>query len=583
MAYADGTILGSYRVEATLGEGGMATVYRVRHEILGSLHAVKVLHAHLADREDVRLRFLEEGKIQAQYRHPNILPVTDLINEQGCAGLVMALLEGEDLSDHLEREGKVPVTAAIDWCCQALDALAMVHQDDVVHRDLKPSNIFLIRDHAGQIEIKLMDFGIAKVRDRQLTNDGGMMGTLSYMSPEQLEHPADVDRRTDVFAMGVILYEMLCGRTPFDAESDFQIMRRISEGQYTAPGDDVPQPLAAAIVRALQTDPEARFPCAQDFAAALREAGRAERYRRALRLLSVVESAGLPHRWWITADPEDRWLRTMEGRLQDWVQNHAPPPPARPEGGQRVALHGGVPLELISLPGGSYTRGSADDEPGRHPDEGPKHTVRLSPFRVMSAPVTQGQWMALSDTNPSRFTDDADHPVEQVNWLEAIQFCNRLSAFFELPPVYTILDGVVRWDRSLPGVRLPTEAEWEYAARAGTTEPWWCGRAALPEVAWYVDNAQERTWPVGKKRPNAWGLHDISGNVYEWCWDRLGPYPSHAIAEPFGPEMGEYRVLRGGSYRSALEDLRVAFRNGRQPDFSHCSVGFRCVLGALQD
>ena len=583
MAFADGTIVGSYCVEATLGEGGMATVYRVRHEILGSQHAVKVLHAHLADREDVRLRFLEEGKIQAQYRHPNILPVTDLINEQGCAGLVMELLEGEDLCDYLEREGKVPIAAAIDWCCQALDALAMVHDDEVVHRDLKPSNIFLIRDHAGQLQIKLMDFGIAKVRDRQLTNDGGMMGTLCYMSPEQLERPGDVDRRTDVFAMGVILYEMVCGRSPFDAESDFQIMRRISEGQFTAPGDDIPKPLAAAIVGALQTDPEARFSSAQDFAAALREAGRSERYRRALRLLGVVESADLPHRWWIPEDPSDGWLRMMEGRLQDWVQNHAPPPAARPEGGQRVALPGGVPLELISLPAGRFTRGSADGEPGRHPDEGPPHPVSLSAFRMMSTPVTQGQWMAVSAANPSQFTGDTDRPVEQISWLEAIRFCNRLSAFFELPPAYTVHDDVVRWDRTVHSFRLPTEAEWEYAARAGSTEPWWCDRDALADVAWFVDNAEEKTWPAGQKRPNAWGLYDISGNVYEWCWDRLGPYPDHAIAEPVGPEVGEYRVLRGGSYRSAPEDLRVAFRNGRQPDFAHCSVGLRCVLGGLPD
>ena len=155
MAMAAGTVLGNYSIEATLGEGGMASVYRVRHQILGSLHAVKVLHAHLASREDVRIRFLEEGKIQAQYRHPGILPVTDLINEQGCAGLVMELLQGEDLRDYLEREGKVPLSAAIDWCLQALEALAFVHRDDVVHRDLKPSNLYLTRDHAGRVQLKV--------------------------------------------------------------------------------------------------------------------------------------------------------------------------------------------------------------------------------------------------------------------------------------------------------------------------------------------------------------------------------------------------------------------------------------------
>ncbi len=583
MGFEAGTVLGSYRVEATLGEGGMASVYRVHHQILGSLHAVKVLHAHLASREDVRLRFLEEGKIQAQYRHPNILPVTDLINEQGCAGLVMELLEGEDLAEFLEREGVAPVSAAIDWCLQALDALALVHQDAVVHRDLKPSNLYLIRDTRGRIQVKLMDFGIAKVRDRQLTShDGGMMGTLCYMSPEQLERPGAVDHRTDVFAMGAILYEMVCGRSPFDGESDFQIMRRISEGKFTAPGGDVPPALAAAIVTALQVDPARRFDSAQAFAAALEEAARAERYRRALRLLSVVESAGLPHRWWIPEDPDDGWLRGMESRLQDWMQHHAPPPPARPAGGQRIVLPGGIPLELLSLSGGRFTRGSPPEEPGRHADEGSPHVVVLSALRMMSAPVTQGQWLALSQNNPSHFTSDPERPVEQVTWLDAVRYCNRLSEHFELEPVYTITGETVRWDRTRHGFRLPTEAEWEYAARAGSTTALWCPPEELAASAWFADNSQDQTWPVAGRAPNPWGLFDLSGNVYEWCWDRLGPYPEGEVHEPAGPEVGEYRVLRGGSYRSTAGDLRVAFRNGRQPGFSHSSVGFRCVLGALE-
>ncbi|MDG1479583.1 MAG: bifunctional serine/threonine-protein kinase/formylglycine-generating enzyme family protein [Myxococcota bacterium] len=582
MGFEPGTILGNYQVETTLGEGGMASVYRVRHQILGSLHAVKVLHPHLASREDVRLRFLEEGKIQAQYRHPNILQVSDLINEQGCAGLVMELLEGEDLSDYLTREGVVPVTAAIDWCLQALDALALVHADAVVHRDLKPSNLYLVRDVRGRIQIKLMDFGIAKVRDRQLTNhDGGMMGTLCYMSPEQLEQPAAVDQQTDVFAMGAILYEMVCGRSPFDGESDFQIMRRISEGQYTAPGSDIPPTVAAAVVTALKVNPSERFASATDFADALHEASRTERYRRALRLLAAVESAGLPHRWWIPDSPDDGWLRGMEGRLQDWLQKHAPPPPSRPEGGQRIALPGGVPLELISLPAGSFVRGSAPGEPDRHADEGPPHTVHLSAFRMMSTPVTQGQWLALSDTNPSGFTDDTSRPVEQVSWMTAIRFCNRLSAAFELEAAYQIDGEDVRWDRTKHGFRLPTEAEWEYAARAGQTTPYGCAEEALLRSCWFADNAEEKTSPVAQKAANPWGLYDLTGNVYEWCWDRLGPYPDGEITAPTGPELGEYRVLRGGSFRSTASDLRVAFRNGRQPAFSHCSVGFRCVIGAL--
>ncbi|MEL6346430.1 MAG: bifunctional serine/threonine-protein kinase/formylglycine-generating enzyme family protein [Myxococcota bacterium] len=585
---------GRYRIEAPLGEGGMASVYQVRHVTLGSMHAVKVLHAHLAQREDVRLRFLEEGKIQARLRHPNILPVTDLINEPGVAGLVMELLQGEDLADYLDREGSVPVAAAIDWTLQALRALQFVHENAVVHRDLKPSNLFLSRPlRGGPVQVRLMDFGIAKVREREreLTQpDGGMMGTLLYMSPEQLEQPSSVDQRTDIFAMGALLYAMLVGRSPFDDENDFHIMKRITEGRYTAPGSSVPETLTAVIASALSPALSARLPNAASFIDALEAAARAERYRRARRLLRAVEVYGLPHRWWLPEDPDEHWIRQQEHRLQAWLREHAPtapggppPPLARVEEGadplERWTLSGGTELVLLPITGGTYQMGSPKNEPHRHDDEGPPRQVTLSGFSLMRAPLTRAQWEAVTGADPSAFPDDPHRPVAQVSWLDAIRFANQLSAQHGLKAAYRFESGVVRWDRTANGFRLPTEAEWEYACRAGTTQARWSS-APIGSVAWYADNSNEQTHPVGQKAANPWGLVDLLGNVYEWCFDRLGAYQPDDVLEPAGASAGALRVLRGGSYRSAANDLRAAFRNGREPDFRHPSVGLRLARGA---
>lgn len=220
--------------------------------------------------------------------------------------------------------------------------------------------------------------------------------------------------------------------------------------------------------------------------------------------------------------------------------------------------------------------GSAPGTAGSHDDERPARQVRISSLWAMVTPVTQAQYEALVGSNPASFVGRPDHPVEQVDWTDAVRFCNRLSAKAGLTAAYRFEGGVVRWDRTATGFRLPTEAEWEYLRRAGEAEP----DATATERSWYADNADGTTHPVAARPPNAWGLHDLGGNVYEWCWDRFGVYDPRDTVDPVGAPEGELRVLRGGSFRSEQADLRAAFRNGRAPDFVHPSVGFRCVRGA---
>jgi serine/threonine-protein kinase len=227
-----GDTIDRYVIEAEIGEGGMAVVYRARHTVLGSLHAVKVLHTQYVRHEEIRQRFLEEGKIQARHRHPNITPVTDIIAEREVAGLVMPLLEGEDLESFLQRTGTVAVVDAVSWTLQILSALAFVHAKGVVHRDLKPANVFIENWPNGATHVRVMDFGIAKVMEKSRTQTGVNMGTIAYMSPEQIRSPKHVDGRTDLYAVGVILYEMLTGIRPFDADAIYEMHQQILKGDY---------------------------------------------------------------------------------------------------------------------------------------------------------------------------------------------------------------------------------------------------------------------------------------------------------------------------------------------------------------
>ena len=272
MALEPGTILGSYRIDGVVCEGRTAVVYKATHLVLHSSHAIKVLSTALAELEEVRLRFLDEGRIQARFRHPHITPVTDLISSPGVAGLVMPLLSGMGLDDKLH-QGPVPLDEGLVWFKQALSALSCVHKQGLVHQDLKPANIFVEELPDGTTSAKVMDSGIARISHLDRTRTG--MDTPNYMSPEQIRSPKTVDARTDIFAMGTILYEMVTGQRAFDAVTAPNIQFCIISGEYTPVRDlnaSVPEALCTVIETAMSRDMTNRFASAADFSAALTRA-----------------------------------------------------------------------------------------------------------------------------------------------------------------------------------------------------------------------------------------------------------------------------------------------------------------------
>jgi len=238
---------------------------------------------------------------------------------------------------------------------------------------------------------------------------------------------------------------------------------------------------------------------------------------------------------------------------------------------------------FIRVEGGTFVMGNAADNCCCFSAELPARNVTINGFYMSRHQVTQREWLEVMGANPSHFR--GDHLlVENVSWFDVIEFANEKSRRAGLTPVYSIngtgTDRIVTWNRAANGYRLPTEAEWEFAARGGHGSPGgfiYSGSDNANLVAWHAGNSGGRTQAVGQLRPNALGLYDMSGNVWEWVWDWFGPYPSAAQANPAGASSGANRVLRGGSWSYSDWGTRSTFRYWFIPSSRSFSLGFRLV------
>jgi formylglycine-generating enzyme required for sulfatase activity len=242
----------------------------------------------------------------------------------------------------------------------------------------------------------------------------------------------------------------------------------------------------------------------------------------------------------------------------------------------------GLTYRLRRLPAGALVLGSPVEEHGRDPDETP-HDVRISrPLLMGETEVTQALWGAVTGQDPAEFPG-RDLPVEQVSWDDAVRFCNQLSAAVGLDPAYRDEPTGLRCLGDGPGFRLPSEAEWEYAARAGGVHPLYATAGDLSAGAWWRETSGGVTHAVGTLQPNAWGLYDMTGNVYEWVWDYKAPYPPTLQMDPFGPFTGsEFRVERGGSFRNGKKNIRIANRGRFPHDARSMNLGLRICRTAPQ-
>ena len=273
MMLARGDVIeGRYVVEALLGTGGMAQVWRVRHARKGTLHALKLLHNR---HPTLRARMLREGRLQGRLHHPNVVAVSDVIQYQGAPGLIIEYVKGPTLSRFLASERPSP--EQIDALASGIfEGVIAAHEAGLIHRDLKPDNILLSREDGERLLPKIADFGIARLMTpdsaaESLTRTGIAMGTPAYMAPEQIRDARSCDERADLWALGCVLYEMVCGVRPFSGEDNLSLLQAVSEGRYLPPREHVPGELTprweAAIHAALVRDPESRVRTCRELAA----------------------------------------------------------------------------------------------------------------------------------------------------------------------------------------------------------------------------------------------------------------------------------------------------------------------------
>ncbi len=393
------TLDGKYRVDGFLKRGGMGSVYRGTHVLLNKPVAIKLIRPELVTSQDIVSRFFREARAAAKLSHPNIVTVHDLgQTEDGTLYIIMEIVEGQSLKDLIVAEGPWQPSRALRFCRGVASALSLAHRNGIVHRDLKPQNIMVFRDSEGNESPKLLDFGIAKTLEPDspaLTSTGMVLGTPHYMSSEQAKGmPAD--QRSDIYALGVILYEMLVGRVPFDDKSIPSILVKHLTEPPRPPSTlrgDIPREVETLVLRCLEKDPEKRFQSADDLGKAL--AARETESQRDLEptvatvppteQLTVGSRPGLTGAGGASAAkaapvpvpppvPAVEGPRKMESgtvRAREVTVRTPPPQPVKPQGGSRSGLFLGlvvVGVLLIAIAVGGFLvvrllRGESSEAP----------------------------------------------------------------------------------------------------------------------------------------------------------------------------------------------------------------------------
>ena len=611
---------GRYRLVRELGRGGMGVVWLAQDQQLEHEVALKLLPTVLSrDRRSVA-RLKEEAKRSLRLTHPHIVRLLNFEQDAArgeLAFLVMQYVAGHTLNDLLaDCPNGLPLDRVSKWAKQLAEAIDFAHAQGVLHRDIKPSNVII----DGDDNAYLMDFWIARELKDTMTRVTGRdsSGTLPYMSPQHLL--GENHKSNDIYSLAATLYEALKGNPPFVTGDLAQQIQHVGP----MPMEGQPEYVNAALLAGLAKEKDDRPGSARELVGLL--GGDSTRRRVPARTPDRATHSGVPTavkvlvglvvmvlavvgiRSLLTPTrqrPLQETARTRpEAPRSVEPQDPAPKimqrveaPPKLPQASLPVTateaspvpretaelleaepvkildLGNGVAMELVLIPAGEFMMGSENGDS----DEKPAHRVRITkPFYLGKYEVTQAQWQAVMGSNPSHFKGSGNLPVETVSWDDCQDFCRKLNDLLAR-----------RGEQVL--VRLPTEAEWEYACRAGTTTPFHFGATISTDQANYDGNYtygngrkgeyRKKTVPVSSFSPNAWGLYNMHGNVWEWCQDRYGAYPSGAQEDPTGPASGEYRVLRGGSWFSVPWFLRSAYRNRLRPDFRNINFGFRVAAG----
>jgi eukaryotic-like serine/threonine-protein kinase len=601
-----GQSLGRYHILEQLGEGGMAVVYKALDTQLEREVAIKVIQPYRQHTERFVKRFRQEAKALARLNHPNIIKVLDYGEDKEQTYLVMELVDGETLKKKLGKP--IPSAEAASIILPIARALAYAHEQGIIHRDVKPSNILIGKNEQPM----LSDFGVAKILQTEETSDltgtGLSVGTPEYMAPE-LGMGEQSDHRGDIYALGVVFYEMLTGRKPYRADTPMAVLHKQMSEPLPRPSQlvsKIPASAEAVAIKALAKDPRQRYQHMDDFAVALERLVQLDgRKARTLflnpktiftvlgialvivllglltfRRLNIVPLSGTQNNLLPTAaNPLLQSSKTPVSFTETQPPAQSPTAtkpktstitksPAPAIGPTQISQLDG--MIMLYIPSGEFTMGSDQG----WPEQKPVHMVKLDEFWIDQTEVTNGMYALCvksgkcrspkqinSNMRPSYYNDLTydPYPVIFVTWTDANNYC--------------------KW----AGKRLPSEAEWEKAARGtdGRVYPW--GNITPNKSLANFNMDIGDTQPVGSypKGQSPYGALDMAGNVQEWVNDWYGPtyYVSSPKENPPGPANGNFRMLRGGSWFYNEFYNRSAYRNSLVPNGSAYDVGFRCAAG----
>jgi eukaryotic-like serine/threonine-protein kinase len=635
--------IAAYRVTRILGRGGMGMLLRAEDENLRRPVAIKVMLPEVASSSRARARFLREARAIAALNHNNVVRVYQADEFNGHLFIAMELLQGESLEAHMRAVGRMPLQSVLLIGHQIACGLAAAHDVGIVHRDIKPANVW-IESPTGNA--KILDFGLAATVDdnlAQLTGSGALIGTPAFMSPEQARGQ-QATPQSDLFSLGSVLYTMTTGRPPFSGESLVLLLAAVVSTQPIAPNALNPQLpkrlvtlLACLHSKCPSKRPESAKWVAMELEAILADCKYSEsksnsksssviceqvkrnslgvstlkRLRHVFAIiamvligLAVILSIGL-------LDPKSE--RRESGSASDFqeqvtasakriVKPYGQNPSAEttessePKNMKLVWRNAQeftniIGMEFVRVNPGKLTLGSPHSEVGREEDEEQYVAVIDRPFFIGKHEVTQSQYVQVMRRNPSFFSrkgaggeylggeDHNSFPVETVSWENAKEFCRRLS---DLPE-----------ERESGRVyRLPTEAEWEYSCRCGSSEsaPFFFQNPAQSASAFQANFKSDspyggapqadRPWratAVGSYAPNALGIYDMHGNVWEWCENDYVQSPDKSINGVIVGLRTGSRVVRGGSWWDEGRSCRAAQRNKLSSGARHNNVGMRVV------
>jgi serine/threonine protein kinase len=578
----------SYELIDKIGFGGMGVVWKAIHTFRKEVVAIKSLGMQYTHDPEFRRRFLNEAEILNRLNHPNIVKVIDFIEEPEGLHLVMEFIEGRTLDKIIGKEvGPIPYEKALPLFNQILEGINYAHKQGVIHRDLKPSNIIVTPNN----EIKITDFGIARMEGQGMhTKTGTKMGTLFYMSPEQIQGEY-VNEQADIYSLGITLYVMLAGKLPFEnteTMSDFAVMNKIINEPIKDPRDyypAIPEWLVDIVYKAIEKDKTKRIKTIEEFISLIKNKD------------TEIEKKDDSHNYKINEPKKENEVKPKT--INDEK-------PSKEKLWKKVKLQyllyivllvlsgyllyillyiKNIQENMVYVEGGTFNMGSNDGEK----DEKPVHSVTVNSFYISKYEVTVAEFEKF--VNATGYKTDAEkegwsyvwtgsewEKRNGVDWRCGVSGEKRSNSEKKHPVIHVSWNDATAYAKWTGG-RLPTEAEWEYAAKGGNKSKGYkyAGSDDIDEVAWYSENSDGKTHPVGTKKPNELGIYDMAGNVWEFCqdWYDKNYYKNSPSKNPKGLSSGTYRVLRGSSWGYNVANSRLSDRDRSNPNSRGNDVGFR--------